>query len=118
MKTLNYIAVLILAIIFSVSFNSISSGSQQIMYDCPHCDASCIEAGCCTDHQNSSQGDSQVCGDECTNVKCKESCSVGEGSSMIEAGSINIKNESTVVDAGVNCTDKNNSGTGTKGCCK
>ncbi|MDQ3193760.1 MAG: hypothetical protein M3P82_02045 [Bacteroidota bacterium] len=117
MKTLNYIAVLILAIIFSVSFNSISSGSQQ-MSECPHCDVSCIETGCCTDHQNSSQGNSQVCGNECTNVKCKESCSVSEGSSMMEAGSINIKNESIVVDAEVVCTDKNNSGTGTNGCCK
>ena len=115
MKTLNYIAVFILAIIFSVSFNSISSGSQQIS-DCPYCDANCTESGCCNDQKNTSQENSFACGDECTNDNCKELCSAGSGSAVNESN--NNKEKSSVVDSELSCPDKNNLGNVSKDCCK
>ncbi len=114
MKTLNF-ATLIAAILLSVS--TISYGSQKIS-DCSYCDAKCTESNCCKDQKNSSQGKSFACGDECTNDKCKESCSSENGSAIIESTNTKISEQSSEDSTVLTCSDKNSSGKASKDCCK
>ena len=123
MKTINFLTVLITAVLLSVSFNSNSFSSQPDM-DCKCCGQECIDAKCCTMDAGTSQGVSSCCTDKCTSEECKKCCGSGSCSMMKDSnnpshgqGTMNNETMNTNTDKSC-CSDKGKAEGKTKDCCK
>ncbi len=123
MKTINFLTVLITAVLLSISFNTNSFSSQTDM-DCKCCGQECIDAKCCTMDAGMSQGVSSCCTDKCTSEECKKSCGAGNCSMMMKDSKDpshaqgNMNNETMQNSDKSCCSDKTNHVGKTKDCCK
>ncbi|MEO8664308.1 MAG: hypothetical protein ABI462_02335 [Ignavibacteria bacterium] len=110
MKTLNYLAVLMIAIIFSASFIAADVNQPSDRTNCTDCSGSV-----CSANEKNSSGGNSISKEDCYENGCTENCSYGTETSLNESGGINNNDQSVVVNKD---NDKNCSGNCTKESCK
>lgn len=119
MKTINFLTVLITAVLLSISFSSSNSFSSQTEMDCKCCGQECIDAKCCTMDTGTSQGNSSCCTDKCTSEECKKCCESGNCKMMKKTDDASQGNEGTSNTMVMSCcSDKGSPEGKPKDCCK